>query len=80
MQVAEDGIRQIGSIARQQTVSLIQERANLPDIPLKPMVAGAARKTSHVVHQAKKTFMSIISRRENSSEGESEDMSDEMEI
>lgn len=59
---------------------MIQERANLPDISLKPMVAGAAKKTSHVVGQAKKTLMSIISGGENSSEGENEDMSDKVEM
>ncbi|XP_042472067.1 uncharacterized protein LOC122054695 [Zingiber officinale] len=61
VQVTEAGIRQIGSIARQQTVSLIEERANFSVLPLKPMVAGAARKTSHIVDQAKRTFTSIIS-------------------
>ncbi|KAG6484229.1 uncharacterized protein LOC122016910 [Zingiber officinale] len=80
VQAAEAGIRQIGSIAKQQTVSLIQERANLPDISLKPMVAGAAKKTSHVVGQAKKTLMSIISGGENNSEGENEDLSDKAEM
>ncbi|XP_008802241.1 uncharacterized protein LOC103716140 [Phoenix dactylifera] len=79
MQAAEAGIRQIGASARQQTMSMIQERANLPNISLQPVVAGAARKTSHVVGQAKKTFMNIISRgNEYSSEGE--DMSSKAEF
>nr|XP_010926744.1 uncharacterized protein LOC105048938 [Elaeis guineensis] len=79
VQAAEAGIRQIGSLARQQTMSMIQERANLPNISLQPVVAGAARKTSHVVGQAKKTFMNIISRgNECSSEGE--DMSSKVEF
>ncbi|WOL11504.1 hypothetical protein Cni_G20267 [Canna indica] len=77
VQAAEAGIRQIGSIARRQTVSMIQERANLPDISLKPMVAGAAKKTSHVVGQAKKTIMNFISRGDSSDNG---DMSDKVEI
>ncbi|CAD5174331.1 uncharacterized protein LOC135610141 [Musa acuminata AAA Group] len=78
VQAAEAGIRQIGALARCQTVSMIEERANLPNISLKPMVAGAARKTSHVVGKAKKTFMNIISGGEHSQK--SEDMSDKVEI
>ncbi|CAK9150935.1 unnamed protein product [Ilex paraguariensis] len=64
VQAAEAGIRQIGSLARQQTISMIQERASLPIISLQPVVAGAAKKTSHAVGQATKSFMSIISRGE----------------
>ncbi|KAJ8499996.1 hypothetical protein OPV22_010548 [Ensete ventricosum] len=37
VQAAEAGIRQIGALARCQTVSMIEERANLPNISLKPM-------------------------------------------
>lgn len=54
--------------------AMIQERANLPNISLQPVVAGAARKTSLVVGQAKKTFMNIISR-SNECGSEGEDMS-----
>ncbi|XP_042488397.1 uncharacterized protein LOC122068595 [Macadamia integrifolia] len=70
VQAAEAGIRQIGSLARQQTISMIQERASLPIISLQPVVAGAAKKTSRAVGQATKTFMNIISRREFSPEDE----------
>ncbi|RWR86298.1 hypothetical protein CKAN_01518800 [Cinnamomum micranthum f. kanehirae] len=59
---AEAGIRRIGTLARRQTVSMIQERASLPIISLQPVVAGAARKTSRAVGHATKTFMNIISR------------------
>ncbi|XP_054811330.1 uncharacterized protein LOC129312684 [Prosopis cineraria] len=68
LQAAEAGIRQIGSVAQKQTVSLIQERASLPMISFQPVVAGAARKTSRAVGQATKAFMNIISRSEGSSE------------
>ncbi|XVE93806.1 hypothetical protein REPUB_Repub01dG0226800 [Reevesia pubescens] len=61
---AEAGIRQIGSLAHQQTMSMIEERASLPIISLQPVVAGAARKTSHAVGQATKTIMNIIYRGE----------------
>lgn len=70
VQAAEAGIRQIGSLARHQTMSMIQERASLPVISLQPVVAGAAKKTSRAVGQATKTFMSIISRGEFSSDNE----------
>ncbi|XP_068664486.1 uncharacterized protein [Aristolochia californica] len=68
VQAAEAGIRQIGALARQQTISMIQERASLPIISLQPVVAGAARKTSRAMGHARKTFMNIISRSELSSE------------
>ncbi|KAG9446171.1 hypothetical protein H6P81_012299 [Aristolochia fimbriata] len=68
VQAAEAGIRQIGALARQQTISMIQERASLPIISLQPVVAGAARKTSRAMGQARKTFMNIISRSEQTSE------------
>ncbi|XP_057960932.1 uncharacterized protein LOC131152965 [Malania oleifera] len=64
VQAAEAGIRQIGVLARQQTISMIQERASLPIISLQPVVAGAAKKTSHAVGQVTKTVMNIISRRD----------------
>ncbi|ONK58279.1 uncharacterized protein A4U43_C09F10540 [Asparagus officinalis] len=62
VQAAEAGIRQIGALARSKTISMIQERANLPNISLQPVVAGAAKKTSNAVGHAKKTFMNLISR------------------
>lgn len=46
---------------------MIQERANLPSISIKPVVAGAARTTSRVVGQARKTFMNLLSRGEEGS-------------
>ncbi|CAA2998760.1 uncharacterized protein LOC111405426 [Olea europaea subsp. europaea] len=61
VQAAEAGVRQIGSLARQQTMSMIQERANLPTISLKPVVAGAAKKTTRAVGQATKSIMNMIS-------------------
>ncbi|KAF7836549.1 uncharacterized protein G2W53_011408 [Senna tora] len=68
LQAAEAGIRQIGSMAHQQTITMIQERASLPIISLQPVVAGAARKTSRAVGRATKTFMNIISRKEGTTE------------
>ncbi|KAF8402124.1 hypothetical protein HHK36_013076 [Tetracentron sinense] len=68
VQAAEAGIRQMGAHARQQTISMIQERASLPIISLQPVVAGAAKKTSRAVGNATKTFMNLISRGEFSSE------------
>ncbi|PKA60420.1 hypothetical protein AXF42_Ash008480 [Apostasia shenzhenica] len=61
VQAAEAGIRQIGARARQQTISMIQERANLPNISLRLMVAGAARKTSNAMGRVKNKFMSLLS-------------------
>ncbi|KAL0016611.1 hypothetical protein SO802_003680 [Lithocarpus litseifolius] len=52
VQAAEAGILQI---------AMIQERASLPIISLQPVVAGAAKKASHAVGQATKTFMNMIS-------------------
>ena len=40
---------------------LIEERANLPEIPIQPFVAGAARKTSHAVGQAANNLMGYLS-------------------
>ncbi|KAK4366452.1 hypothetical protein RND71_014332 [Anisodus tanguticus] len=70
VQAAEAGIRQIGSRAHQQTMSMIQERADLPVISLQPVVAGAAKKTSRAVSQATRRFMSMISGGEHVSEME----------
>ncbi|XP_073147327.1 uncharacterized protein [Henckelia pumila] len=61
VQAAEAGVRKIGSIAHQQTMSMIQERASLPIISLQPVVSGAAKKTSRAVSQATKTILNIIS-------------------
>lgn len=80
VQAAEAGIRKIGSFARQQTMSMIQERANLPTIPLQPVVAGAAMKTSRAVGHATKTFLNMISRGELGAENESENLADGLEI
>lgn len=60
--------------------AMIQERASLPIISLQPVVAGAAKKTSHAVGQATKTFMNIISRGEFNSENEEDSGIDRVEI
>ncbi|KAI4295264.1 hypothetical protein L6164_035328 [Bauhinia variegata] len=70
LQAAEAGIRQIGSLAQQQTICMIEERANLPVISLQPVVAGAAKKTSRAVGRATKTLMNIISGREGAASEE----------
>lgn len=46
--------------------AMIEERANLPIISLQPAVVGAAKKTSHVVSQATRNLINIISRRDDS--------------
>lgn len=65
VQAAQVGIRQMGTLACQQTASMIQERANLPVISLQPVVSSAAKKTSHAVGNAARTIMNLFSRREN---------------
>ncbi|KAG9138730.1 hypothetical protein Leryth_027107 [Lithospermum erythrorhizon] len=65
VQAAEAGVRQIGSHARQQTISMIQERANLPPISIQPVLAGAAKKTSRAVSQAAKSFVNLITQEKN---------------
>ncbi|ESQ36031.1 hypothetical protein EUTSA_v10008466mg [Eutrema salsugineum] len=65
VQAAEAGIRQIGTLAHQQTLSMIEERASLPEISLQPVVAGAAKKTSHAIGRATKTLMNIITGGDN---------------
>ncbi|XP_004505586.1 uncharacterized protein [Cicer arietinum] len=70
LQAAETGIRQIGSVAHQRTISMIEERANLPEISLQPVVAGAARKTSRAVGRATKSLMNMISGRERPTEND----------
>ncbi|GKA80966.1 hypothetical protein Tco_0787658 [Tanacetum coccineum] len=61
VQAAEAGVRQIGSLARHKTLSMIEERANLPEISIQPVVAGVAKKTSQAVGHAGRTFMNMIS-------------------
>ncbi|KAK9159966.1 hypothetical protein Syun_006307 [Stephania yunnanensis] len=61
VQAAEAGIRQIGTLARQQTISMIQERASLPIISLQPVVVGAAMKTSSAVGRATRSIINILS-------------------
>ncbi|KAK1272047.1 hypothetical protein QJS04_geneDACA012662 [Acorus gramineus] len=80
VQAAEAGIRQIGSLAREKTMSMIQERANLPNISLQPVVVGAAKKTSRVVGQARKTIMNIISGGDSGSYYEDDSLSDRVEV
>ncbi|XP_010488969.1 PREDICTED: uncharacterized protein LOC104766725 [Camelina sativa] len=60
VQAAEAGIKQIGTLAQQHTLSMIEERANLPEISLQPVVAGAAEKTSQAIGSATKRLMNII--------------------
>ncbi|XP_031478356.1 uncharacterized protein LOC116249274 [Nymphaea colorata] len=79
VQAAEAGIRQIGALARDRTVSMIQDTASKPMNSLQPVVAGAARRTSQAVGHARRTFMNIISRREFISDGE-DDASDRIEV
>ncbi|KAF7150055.1 hypothetical protein RHSIM_Rhsim02G0173800 [Rhododendron simsii] len=74
VQAAKAGIRKVGSFAQQQTVAMIQERANLPSISLQPVVAGAAKKTSRAVGQATKNFINMISGGEVSSENQNENI------
>ncbi|CAN1765826.1 Violaxanthin de-epoxidase, chloroplastic [Linum perenne] len=61
VQAAKDGIGQIGALAHQHTISMIEERANLPEISLQPAMVGAAKKTSRAVGQATKSFLNMIS-------------------
>lgn len=58
---AKAGVRQIGALAHSKTMSMIEERANLPDISIQPVVVRAAKKTSNAVGRAKKTIMNLIS-------------------
>lgn len=39
---------------------MIEERANLPEISLQPVVAGVAEKTSHAIGSATKRLMNVI--------------------
>ncbi|KAL8171815.1 hypothetical protein V2J09_023619 [Rumex salicifolius] len=67
VKAAEAGIKQMGAVAHQQTISMIEERANLPVIGLQPVVSGAAKKTSRAVGSATRTIMSIFSRQDHKS-------------
>jgi hypothetical protein len=49
---------------------MIEERANLPEISLQPVVAGAARKTSRAVGRATKSLMNMISGRQSATEND----------
>ncbi|XP_057501838.1 uncharacterized protein LOC130785701 [Actinidia eriantha] len=80
VQAAKAGIRQIGSVARQRTMSMIEERANLPPISLQPLVAGAAKKTSRAVGNATKSFINLISGGELGSKNQSENTINRLEI
>lgn len=80
VQAAEAGIRRIGSLAQQQTMSMIEERASLPTISFQPVVAGAARKTSLAFGQATKTIMNIIYRGKFSSENNDDNGINRVEI
>ncbi|XP_076882517.1 uncharacterized protein LOC143530908 isoform X2 [Bidens hawaiensis] len=70
VQAAEAGVKQIGSLARQKTMSMIEERANLPVISIQPVVADVAKKTSRAVGHAGKTFMNMISGGDSTSLGD----------
>lgn len=78
LQAAQTGIRHIGSVAQKQTISMIEERANLPEISLQPVVVGAARKTSRAVGRATKSLMNMISGRESTTENDTYEKSDEL--
>lgn len=80
VQAAGAGIQQIGSMARQQTMSMIEERANLPVISFQPVVAGAAKKTTNAVGQATRRFLNMISRSEHSSENDDGNALDRLEV
>ncbi|CAK8576999.1 unnamed protein product [Lathyrus sativus] len=73
LQAAKTGIQHIGSVAQQQTLSMIEERANLPEISLGDVVAGAARKTTRAVGRATKSLLNITSGRENTGEYDDDD-------
>ncbi|XP_023553629.1 uncharacterized protein LOC111811121 [Cucurbita pepo subsp. pepo] len=79
VQAAEAGIRQISAVAHQKTMSMIQERADLPVISLQPVVAGAAKKTSRAVGKATRTIMKMISGGE-SMENDDDNSLDRLEV
>lgn len=59
--------------------AMIEERANLPNISLQPVVVGAAKKTSNAVGHAKKTIMNLISRVNEYGSDSDEEGSDKVE-
>ncbi|XP_078159353.1 uncharacterized protein LOC144554981 [Carex rostrata] len=61
VKAAGAGIKQIGAVAQQKTMSIIEERANLPEMHIEPFVAGAVRKTSHAVGRVANNLMDFIS-------------------
>ncbi|KVI04382.1 hypothetical protein Ccrd_017304 [Cynara cardunculus var. scolymus] len=56
------------------------ERASLPVISIQPVVAGVAKKTSHAVGQAGKSFMNMISGGDSSPEDEKAGSIDTLDI
>ncbi|KAL9248178.1 hypothetical protein vseg_021531 [Gypsophila vaccaria] len=68
VQAAKVGIQQIGAHAREQTISMIEERASLPTMSLQTAVSAAAKKTSRAVGRATRTFLNWISVGESNSE------------
>ncbi|GAB2233278.1 hypothetical protein Droror1_Dr00002497 [Drosera rotundifolia] len=45
-------------------ISRLSERAELPEIPIKPLISGAVRKTSQAALHVAKAFINLISRGE----------------
>ncbi|KAH9610252.1 hypothetical protein KSS87_001302 [Heliosperma pusillum] len=68
VEAAKVGIQQISARAREKTILMIEERANLPTISLQTVVSGAAKKTSRAVGRAARTFLNLISGGESNSE------------
>eukprot|EP01018_Ginkgo_biloba_P036147 Gb_34107 [translate_table: standard] len=62
VQAAEVGIRHIGVIISSQATSMLQERANLPVVTMKPAVVCAAEKTSRVVQRAQRHIKQQLDR------------------
>jgi len=61
VQAAEVGIRRIGVLASSKAISMLQERANLPVVTIKPAMTSAAETTSHVVQRARRAILHVIS-------------------
>lgn len=61
VQAAEIGIRRIGVLASSKAMSMLQERANLPVVTIKPAMTSAAETTSHVVQRARRAILHVIS-------------------
>ncbi|KAK9692037.1 hypothetical protein RND81_09G237100 [Saponaria officinalis] len=68
VQAAKVGIQQIGIRAREQTISMIEERASLPAISLQTAVSAAAKKTSRALGRSMRTFLNWISGGESNAE------------